>query len=291
MIKPFQYITPSNLTEACLLLEKYDGNARIIAGGQSLLILLKQRLIDLEYLIDIRNIPGLNFIHYDERDGLKIGATTTHRLVEISPLIKEKFPVLSDMEKRLSAVQIRNWGTLGGNLCHADPSGDPAPPLIALGAKAKIMSVKGEKLVFLEDFFVDYYETILKSEEILCEIQIPNPPQNFGCHYYKYSLREVDPPIVGVAVSITLDDSKKYCADSKIVLGAVAPKPIRIKRAEEFLLRKHLEDDVIMEAAKIASEESQPIPDIHASEEYKREMVKVWTKRVAKMALEFAKAN
>lgn len=289
MIKEFEYFAPKTVAEACSLLSQYKEEAKVIAGGQSLLILMWQELVAPEYVIDIKGISDLEYISFDEKEGLRIGALTTHRAIEKSPLIRNGFSVLSEMELMLATVQTRNWGTIGGNLCHADPTGDPAPPLIAMNAKVKMVGSSGERVVALEDFAKDYFETILQADEILTEIQVPKPPLHTGTAYMKFAIMEGDAAIVGAAVSITLEPGNGACKDARIVLGGVATVAMRAKRAEKVLVGKKVEENLIAEAAQVASEEARPTSDMNASAEYKRELVKVFVRRAARQALERAK--
>lgn len=290
MIKDFKYLTPKTVKSVITLLAQYGEEAKVIAGGQSLLVLMKQGLVTPQYLIDIKGIADLDYINFDEKKGLRIGSLTSHRAIESSPVVRNGFGTLAQMEQRLASIQIRNWGTIGGNLCHADPAGDPAPPLIALNAKAKIAGPHGERSLPLEEFFKDYYETALQADEILTEIQVPNPAPHTGTAYTKFCLMEGDHPIVGVAVSLTLGSSDGVCADARIALGAVAAVPMRAQRAEKVLAGKELNDKVIEEAAQVASEESRPTSDVHGSEEYRKELVRILVKRVAKEAMERAES-
>jgi carbon-monoxide dehydrogenase medium subunit len=281
----FEYFAPQNVKEACALLSKYPEEAKVIAGGQSLLIILKQGLISPAFLIDIKGIKDLDYIRYDDKDGLRIGALTTHRTLETSSVVRRKFFMLAEMEHRLASIQIRNWGTLGGNLCHGDPASDLAPPLIAVGAGVKLIGPVGERVVKVEEFFKDYYETVLSSDEILTEIHIPVSPQGGGI-YLKMGIRETDMALAGVATFLVLDKkSHTICEDIRIVMGSVGSTPLRSIQAEEALKGQKIEDRLIGKAAQIASEDSQPISDIHASEEYKREMVKVLVKRGVEEAM------
>ncbi len=289
MIKDFEYLAPKTLKKAIMLLDKYGDECKVIAGGQSMLVLMKQGLVSPQYLIDIKGISELNYIKPDAKGGLRIGALTPHRAIEKSAVIKKGFAILAEMEQHLASIQTRNWGTIGGNLCHADPAGDPAPSLIALNATVKVTGAKGERTILLEDFFKDFYETALRPGEILTEIQVPNPSPNSGAAYKKFGLSEEDMAIVGVAVSLTLDSAMKTCKAARIALGAVAPTPLRARQAEKVLLGKAVSDKLIEKAAQVASEEAQPPSDIHASEEYRRELVKVLLPRVARQALERAK--
>jgi len=289
MIRDFEYLTPKTLEEALTLLDKYGDECKVIAGGQSLLILMKQGLVAPEYLIDIKGITELNYIKSDAKEGLRIGALTPHRAIEKSPVVRNGFAVLAEMENRLASIQTRNWGTIGGNLCHGDPAGDPAPVLIALNANLKMASLKGERNMAVEDFSLDYFETALEPGELLTEIQVPVVPPHTGTAYTKFTVIESDLATVGVAVSITLSSSDDICQDVRVALGAAAPTPMRAKQAEAVLRGKKITDNLLKEAGEIASTEAEPISDIYASEEYRRELVKVLVKRVGKEALVRAK--
>lgn len=288
-MREFEYLRMNTLQEACSLLSEYKDEAKVLAGGQSLLTLLKLNMISPSYLIDIKFIPELNYMDFDEKEGLKMGALTTHRTVEKSPLLKEKFPVLPETELVVASVQTRNWGTIGGTLVHADPIGDIAPPLIVLDSRAKLISADGERTVPLAEFFVDFFMTVVEENELLCEIQIPALPARTGVAYQKFSTIEAGIKIVGAAAMVSLDDG--LCKDAKIALSAVAPVPMRALEAEAILKGKPLDDKLIEQAAQAAAAEADPVTDMHATDEYRRELVKVLVKRAAKMALEKAKAS
>jgi len=285
VIRDFKYLAPKTLKEALTLLDKYGEDCKVIGGGQSLLILMKQGLVAPEYLISIKGISELDYIESDAKEGLRIGALTTHRAIEKSPVIQNGFRVLAEMETRLASIQTRNWGTIGGNLCHGDPAGDPAPILMVLGATLKMAGLNGERAMPVEDFFLDYFETALEPGELFTGIQVPVPPPHTGSAYTKFNVIESDLATVGVAVSITLDASGGVCRDVRIALGAAAPTPIRARQAEEVLKGKKITDELLGEAGQIASTEAEPVSDIYASEEYRRELVKILVKRVGKEAL------
>ncbi len=288
-MKDFEYFSASSLQEACSLISQYKDVGKVLAGGQSLITLLRQKLISPTCLIDIKGLKELDFIEFDKKSGLRIGALTTHRAIEKSPLIQEKYNVLSEMEKSVASVQTRNWGTIGGNLCSADPIGDPAPSLIALGAKIKLVSAKGERAVALEEFFTDYFTTIIEPDEILAEIQLPPPAANTAVEYMKFATIEAGIKIVSTSVAVTVEAGSDVCKDAKIVMSAVAPIPLITKKAAEMLKGKKLTDDLIEEAAKMAASETDPTTDVHASAEYRKEIVKVLVKRAIKKAFEKAK--
>ena len=289
MIKDFEYFAPKTLKEALTLLDKYQDDAKVIAGGQSLLILMRQGLVAPEYLIDIKGISELNYIKSDAKEGLKIGALTTHRTVEKSPMMKNGFSVLAEIEHHVASIQTRNWGTIGGELCHGDPAEDPAPVFITLNATLKMASLKGERTMAVEDFTLDYFETALKTGELLTEIQVPVVPPHTGTAYTKFTVIENDLPTVGAAVSITLGAGNGICQDVRVALSAAAPIPMRAKQAEAVLKGKKITDALLKEAGEAASAEAEPISDIYASEEYRRELIKVLVKRMGKEALARAK--
>ena len=290
IIFDFEYFNPKTLEEALKLLSRYGGDeCKVIAGGQSLTILMKQRLITPTYLIDIKGVSGMDYITFDEKEGLKIGALATHRAIEKSPVILGKYSVLAEMEQNLSSVETRNWGTIGGNVAHGDTAGDPVPLLIALNAKVKMSSVNGERVIDMEDFTVDYFETVLGHDELLTEIQVPVLPPRTGVQYTKFSQITGDHATASVGMLITLDKDKATCSDVRIALGAVSIAPMRAKKAEEILKGKKINDELLAKAGQAASEECSPDADAEVSEEYKRELVKVLVKRVGGEALERAK--
>ena len=290
MIRDFVYLRPRTIGEALDLLSQHKDDSKIICGGQSLLILMRQGLISPPYLIDIKRLNETRFILFDPEQGLKMGATTTHRDVEKSTVIRERYPVLAAMERKLASIQTRNWGTLGGNLCHGEPAGDLAPVLIALKATLKLARRGRERSIAVEEFFKDYFETALDKDELLLEIHVPIPPSRSAATYEKFTLVENDIGIVSVAASVTLEGANARCKEARIVLGGAAPIPLRAGKGEEVLIGKEMNDRLLDQAAQAASEEAQPISDIHASEVYRRQLVKVLTKRMVRQAWEKARA-
>ncbi len=284
----FEYFTPKTIEEACSLLAKYKGEARILAGGSDLLVKMKNRRMIPSYLISIQNVPDLDYIRYDEEEGLRIGALTTLEAIKTSATIRRRFGILGQAAGVMASVEIRNQGTIGGNVCNAAPSAETAPALIALAAKAKIAGPEGERTVALEDFFTGPGETVLQTGEILTEIQIPNPPPRSGGVYLKYSIRKMDIAAVGVGVVLTLDGGET-CADIKIVLGAVAPTPIRARKAEEVIRGQEPNEELMARAAQTASEESRPIDDIRSRAENRRKMVGTLTRQAIEQAAKEAK--
>jgi carbon-monoxide dehydrogenase medium subunit len=288
-MKDFEYFAPKTVEEALSLLSQYKGDAKIIAGGQSMLVVMRQGLLAPENVIDIKGITALDYITYDEKEGLRIGALTTHRTIEKSPIIQKHFIVLSEMERNLATIQTRNWGTIGGNLCHGDPAGDPAPVFIALDAKLKLKRLSGERIIKMEEFSKDILEVNLEPDEMLLEVQIPAKKPHTGIAQEKLMVMQGDAGIVGAAVSITLKPGDGICEDARVVLSNAAYVPLRVKEAEKRLMGKKINDDLLAEAGEVASSEADPPTDVHASAEYRREMVKVFVRRTAAKALQRAK--
>ncbi|MGD9344502.1 MAG: xanthine dehydrogenase family protein subunit M [Candidatus Aminicenantes bacterium] len=291
MIRDFIYIKANTLEEALDSIDRHKEDYKIICGGQSLLILMRQGLVAPEYLIDIKNVKELDYIRYDKKDGLRIGATTAHRAIELSPLVKEKYPAIIDMEKNLASLQTRNWGTIGGNLCHGDPAGDPGPLFMALNGSVKIASKQKTRTLPLDEFFIDYFETALQEGELLCEVHLPPIPLRTAVGYEKFNIVKNDQGIVSVAASISLETDGLTSKYARIVLGAAAPAPMRAIEAEKLLIGKKLSKGLLEKAGERASEEADPVPDVHASEEYRRHLVRTLTKKMVKKAWEDAKVQ
>jgi len=289
LLPKFEYFAPNTIEEACSLLAKYKGEARALAGGTDLLVQMKNREVTPRYLINIKNIPDLDYIRYDDKEGLRIGALTTIEALKTSTLIRRRFGILSQAAAVLGTVQIRNRGTIAGNLCNASPAAETAPALITLAAKARIVGMAGERAVALEDFFISPGQTVLQAGEILTEIQVPNLPPRSGGAYLKHSIKRMDIAIVGVGVVITLNG--EVCNDIKIALGAVASTPIRAKKAEEIIRGQGLDSELMERAAQIALEESRPIDDIHSYAQYRKQMVKVLAQEAMKQAGDEAKSG
>jgi carbon-monoxide dehydrogenase medium subunit len=283
MIHDFTYLKPGTVKEALAMLAEHADECKVICGGQSLLIVMRQGLVAVDYLIDLKELDELSYIKYNEKEGLKLGATTTHTAIEKSDVIKKNYPVLTAMEERLASIQVRNWGTIGGNLAHADAAGDPAPVLISLDAKIKLGSSKGERVMSLEEFYTDLFETAMEHDEIVLEVQVPPAPPKTGSAYKKFNLIENDQGIVAVAATVTADKAG-VCTAAKIVLGNAGVVPIRAKSAEQVLIGKKLTDKLFAEAGEAAAGDADPVSDIHASSEFRLHLIKVLTKRMVKQA-------
>jgi CO/xanthine dehydrogenase FAD-binding subunit len=281
----FEYLVPNTMDEALSLLSQHKGRAKVIAGGTDLVPKLKRREIQApQCIIDLKGIPDLDYIKYDEGGGLRLGALVTIHAVEASPVVQERFGVLFQAVRGMASTQVRNRGTVAGNLCNAVPSADTAPALLILEASLKLAGPEGERMVNVGDFFTGPNETVLTDEEILQEIQVPSLPAHSGGSYQKLTPRRaMDLAVVGVAAVVVAEDG--VCNDIRIALGAVAPTPMRARRAEDIVRGQKLTDQVMDRAAQIASEECRPISDHRASAQYRCDMVEVLTKRAIQQAI------
>jgi carbon-monoxide dehydrogenase medium subunit len=288
-MRNFEYLEPTTVAEACALLKRYGGEARPYAGGAYLTILMKQGLVYPRALINIKKIAELKGIRFDPKEGLTIGALTTHRELETSKLVKEKFPVLSEAEREVANIRVRNVGTVGGNLASGEPLTDLSQILISLEGKAEIVGPGGNRTTPLEEFFVDFYQTSLAEDEILTQVVIPPLPPRSGIEYIRFSSSSVvDKPCVGVSVRISLAQDRRSCQEVRIVLGCVGPTPIRARGAEEILTGQAFSPEKAKEAAMLASQECDPLSDLRGSERYKRGIVGVLAQRAALRAFERA---
>ncbi|HYY25161.1 MAG TPA: xanthine dehydrogenase family protein subunit M [Candidatus Udaeobacter sp.] len=283
MIK-FDYQEPATLQEAFALLEQHGEDAKVIAGGTSLIIWMRQRLLMPKVVISLARIPRFDEISYDETAGLRIGAGARHRDIELSPIVRKRYPLLHETFCKVAQPRIRNMGTVGGNLAGGDPLTDPGASLIALDAEGILSNGKRERSVPLEAFFVDYYQTALQPGELLTEIRVP-PPQRPGWSHIKFTPRSVE-DFATVGVALTLRTKNGGCEDVRIGLNSVAPVIVRAKRAEEALRGRRITDAALREMGEIAAGEVDPMDDNRGSPEYKREMVKVLVRRAAQQALQ-----
>ncbi len=277
--------TPKSVEEAISLLSEYGEKAEIIAGGTDSLARMKKGDTPPDLFINIGEIQGLDYIQYDDKDGLRIGARTSIYSIVNSSLIKEKFGVLAHAAATLGTPTIRRQATIGGNLCNAAPSADMAPSLIVLGAQLKIKGSNGQKGMPVEDFFTGPGQTRLNRNEILTEIHIPNPMPNSNAVYLKQTRSMgADLAIVGVAAMAVMDG--EIVKDVKISLGAVAPTPIRARKAEEILKGKKSDDNLLDACGESALLESSPIDDVRSSAAYRKKLIKVLVKRAIKKVTE-----
>jgi carbon-monoxide dehydrogenase medium subunit len=282
---PFEYRTPKNLKEVHTTLKEYGPDAKLIAGGTALIIMMKQRLVRPSCLISLRSVRGLNGIELKD-GGLRIGGLATHREVESSSLLRRRLPVLAETFHHVATIRVRNMATVGGGLAHADPNQDPPPTLIALGATAKATSPTGSRTIPLDEFFTGYYETVLNPDEIITELFVPKMAANTGAAYLKFLPRTADDyATVSAAAVLTLDKSKKTISDVRIALGSVGSTPIRATAAEAVLRGQPVKAEGFAEAGEKAKEAVDPISDFRGSAGYKKEMAGVFVRRALEKAL------
>lgn len=281
----FTYFTPRSLTEACRLLDKYGSKSTVIAGGSDLLVKMKDGVTSPKYLIGLRSIKELDYIDSSKPEGLKIGALTTLSAIANSPIINEKINMLFQATNSMANVQIRNSGTIGGNICNASPSADTLPPLIAANALVKLISPTGERTVSLESFLSGVGQTVLKQGEILTEIQVPLCAYPWKGIYLKHTFRSAcDIAAVNVGLFLVHDEHMK-CQECRIVIGAVAPTPIRAKRAENAIINKVIDSSLINKVGRLATEDICPISDIRCSADYRTEITRVIVCRAISQAV------
>lgn len=282
-----EYLEATTVDEAVALLKKHQGKCKLLAGGTDLLVEIKEkRRQPPEFLLNIGLIPGLDKVEHRDGQGLAIGALAKLSQVENSPVARKNYPLLSQAAKTIGSRQIRNLATAAGNICNASPAADLAAPLLVLEASLKIRGTKGERVIKLEEFFRGPGETVLAQDEMVTEILVPPSPAGARGVYMKQSPRRaMDIAVVGVAVLAGLDQKKNILSTYRIGLGAVASTPLRARRAEAVLLGKAPQEELILEAARVAQEEARPIDDIRGSAEYRKEIVKVLVKRATRQAL------
>ncbi len=280
----FDYVVANSVKEAVALLEQHGDEAKILAGGQSLIPIMRFRIARPSVLIDINRIPDLEYI--EEADGtLHIGALTREAALDTSALIRSRYPILLDTSSVVADPVVRNWATVGGNIAHADPANDHPATMLALGAQVVAVGPEGQRLIPIDEFFSDSsFETTLHANELLQEIRVPAPAARSGSAYIKLERKVGDYAIAGVAASVTLDDTGNV-ARAGIALTNVGPTPLRARDAEQALLGKALDDASIHQAADLAAAAANPASDSRGSADYKRAMVRTLTVRTLRKAL------
>ena len=282
-IPDFDYYSPETVEEACGILANLGSDARVLAGGTDVLSKMKNELMAPKALVSLKKIAGMAEIAYAPDKGVVIGARATHNDLVNSPLLQRKYLSISEAAHTLANNQVRNRGTIGGNLVNAVPSADLPPILIALGAQVTLVGRYGTRILPLEDFFVGPNRTAIEPDEILTSVVIPDQ-QTTGSSYFKFGLRRSGAlAVVGVAAAVVA--VKTHVEQARIVLGAVGPVPMRAKKAEELLAGNVATEAALEEAGRAAAAECRPISDIRGSEEYRRDMVRVFTKRALRKAL------
>ncbi len=289
-IHDFEYLAPATIEEAVKLLDKYSPNVAILAGGTDMVPAMKARLVTPKYIVGLKKLSGLSYIK--EVDGeLRIGAMTKISQLERSPVIKSRwYPIYEALNKAFHSQQVRNMATIGGNICRSSPAGDLIAPLMALDAKVRLVMVSGERTAPLDNFFVGPWRNIL-DKEILTEIIVPVSEEPWGAAFENILRTSVDISKVNCAVKVTLSKDDNKCKDIRIVLGAVAPVPVRARNVEQAIRGKVLTDDTIVDATEKIGLDISPMTDTRSTAEYRQHVSKVLVKRLTREAIKRARSR
>lgn len=284
MLRRFRLEEPTTVAEVSELLGRFGDSAKVYAGGTELLLAMKEGLVQFERLVNVKGVSGLNEVKQNNGD-IYIGALCTHHELENSPILKEKLPALVKLEENVANVRVRQVGTLGGNLCFAEPHADPGTLLIALGARLVAEKGDGKREIPAESFFVDAYETSLEPDEVLTQIIVPVPAQPAGVCYMKFGYLER--PSVGLAVMVNLNTGRTEIDDIRIAVGCAGPAPKRVAEAEGLLKGRSVDEATqnISQAGEMSGRASQAISDLHGAQDYKEHIVQVLLKRSFQNAL------
>lgn len=273
----FEYYDPDNIPEAIALLREHGPDAKLLAGGQSLVPLLNMRLARPTAIVDLNRVPGLDYIR-EEGSQIAIGALTRQRAIERSELVAAQQPLLHAATRLIAHPQIRNRGTAGGSLAHADPAAEYPAVALALDAQLRVLGPGGERTLAASDFFVTYLTTALEPDEVLVEVRVPVLPPRTGWSFQEVSRRHGDFALAGAAVTLTL--AGETCSSSRIVLFGVAPAPVRAVAAEAVITGERAGNGVFESAGRAAADAvEEPLSDVHASAEYRRHLASVLARR------------
>jgi carbon-monoxide dehydrogenase medium subunit len=277
-MRDFDFLEPPTVAEASRMLADLGDDARVYAGGTALMLAMRQRLLSPKAVVSLGRIAALHGIDFDAQRGLRIGAMSRHADVARSPLVRAHYPVLASMAARAANPQVRNQGTLGGNLCYADPSTDPPGCLLALNAQVVLGSARGERTLDMQAFLVDYFTTALEPDEVVIEIRVP-PPEPGQAGVYTRLLRTAAEhrPLANVTLVARREGS--VCRGARLTVGASTPMAVRMRRAEAFLEGRTVDAQVSDEAAAIVAADIAPLSDARGSAEHRREMVRVIARR------------
>lgn len=277
-VRDFEFLEPTTVQDASVMLAEHGDDCRVIAGGTALILALRQRMVNPTHLVSISQIQRARGITYDEGVGLRIGALTMHAEVAASAVVRKHCPMLADMASHVANPQVRNQGTIGGNLCYADPATDPPSSLVALDARLVLASIRGERTMAVAEFLVDYYTTALEPDEIVTEIQVPPATYTAGKHVRYLRTAAEHRPMINLAIAVRRNNNG--CEDIRLVVGATTPVPARAKAGEDFLRGKSVTADVAAEAAHIVSSSLKLISDMRGSEDYRRCVLRALVRRL-----------
>ncbi len=279
ILRPFEYVETTTVDDAVAALKSGGDDARLIAGGTALVPLMKHQILRPSLLVSIAKVPGLADIAGTGAGGIRIGGIATHWAVSHSPVVRERSPLLASACQRVASPTIRSMGTLGGNLCYGESASDPSPALLALRASVRLHGPAGDRTVPLTEFFTGFYETALGDGEVLTAIDVPPVPAGARWRYLKWTPRaQEDKALVGLAVMLVLDGRR--CRVARLGLGGVAASPVALRAAEQALEGRDLDAATIAQAADDAAGEVVPMDDLQGTAEYRRDMLRVWVRRV-----------
>lgn len=277
-MRDFEFLEPATVQEACRMLADLGDECRVIAGGTALLLGMRQRMLAPTHLVSLGRLSSLRQIDFDERNGLRIGALASHADIARSPLVQARYPMLASMASRVANPQVRNQGTIGGNLCYADPSTDPPACLMVLQAQVVIQGPGGERVLAMDEFLVDYFTTALGPDEVVTAIRLPvAPAQASGVYSRMLRTAAEHRPLVSVALQASLQGD--VCHEARLAVGAATPIPVRVERAEAFLAGKSVTHQVAVEAADMVATDIETLSDLRGSAGYRRDMVRVVARR------------
>ncbi len=292
-MKPFTFLSPTTVEEAIDLFGRHSETAKFMAGGTDVIVKVKEEWMEPDYIISLNKIEGLKDLKKNEATKeLSIGAAVTHATLEKSLMIQNEYPIIYDAVSNIGSLQVRNVGTIGGNLINAVPSADGAVPMIALDGVALLHGPDGERSVEVKDLFIEPYKTILKPGEILKKITIPPQEPNTGSAYIKFGRRAaMELPLIGIGVLLTLEDDLETCKKARIVLGVAAPTPMRAFDAEKSLTGRKITEDLLAAAGVIAADESKVRDSVRGKAWHRKEMIRVQVRRMGMKCLDIIKSN
>jgi aerobic carbon-monoxide dehydrogenase medium subunit len=279
ILRPFEYLESKTVDDAVAALERGGEDARLIAGGTALVPLMKHSVLRPSLLVSIARVPGLADIAPVASGGVRIGSVATHWAVSHATLVQERSPLLAYACARVASPTVRSMGTLGGNLCYGESASDPSPALLALRATVRLHGPDGARMVPITEFFTGFYETALRESEVLTGIDVPAMPAGARWRYLKWTPRaQEDKALVGLAAMLVFEGRR--CRVARLAVGGVGASPVVLARAEGALEGQDLDEATIARAADAAAGEVEPMDDLQGSAEYRRDMLRVWVRRV-----------
>lgn len=288
-MRDFDFLQPATVAEASRMLADLGDECRLMAGGTALMLVLRQRMLTPTHIVSADRLDALRGIDFDASRGLRIGALSRHSDIARSALVQRHYPMLASMAARVANPQVRNQGTLGGNLCYGDPSTDPPGCLMALGAQIVLASARGERVLALDEFLVDYFTTAIEPDEVVVEVRVPASAAGQDGLYTRFKRTAAEHRPLA-SVSLVARRNGAMCHEARIVVGASVPVPRRLARAEAFLAGKTVTHAVAEEAAAIVAADIEPISDLRGSDDYRREMVRVSARRTLEQMFGLAAA-